>query len=85
MNKSNVTRRKFLAGLGVTAGAAAVVPAFKTMNALASTRSHSALTSTKSSTVKKPTFLAKFHTLQPVKTISRSPGTSRLPLAIRPV
>jgi secreted PhoX family phosphatase len=82
---SKLSRRKFLTGLGLAAGAAAVAgPVLKTVNS-AQGRSDRKLTIAKRRATAKSNLIAKFTGLEPLKMISRVAGTSRLPLAVRPV
>jgi hypothetical protein len=80
MKKSNISRRKFIAGLGVAAGAAAALGTLKSTSISGGGRLAGATAVTK----KRPAVLAQFPRLIPLQKVNRPAGTSRLPLMIRP-
>jgi len=76
MKTSKISRRKFLTGMGVAAGAAAAMPALTSI-----ARRSRRVTASK----RRPSILDALGTLKPVKVISREAETYRLPLSSRTV
>jgi len=81
MKSNTSSRRKFLTTLGLAAGAAAAIPAVKSIEAIQGKKSKMA--SAKGAPKPAP-FLTRFKTLKPMGMIDRTVGTCRLPLASRP-
>lgn len=81
-----LSRRKFLSSVGVAAGAAAVVPVVKSINALGQGGKMAADAKgvAKVSARRHPA-VASLAVLKPVRVLSRQPGTAFLPLSKRPL
>jgi len=75
MKKSSVSRRKFLTGLGVAAGAAALAPAVKSLGAGPNSKGSLLDAWTRPRDTR----------LYPVQILSRKQGSYLLPLAERPL
>lgn len=73
MKKSSVSRRKFLTGLGVAAGAAVLAPTIKPLGAGSKSKGGLLDAWTRPRDTR----------LYPVRILSRKPGTHLLPLAQR--
>jgi len=78
MKKSAFSRRKFLSGMGLAAGAAAVAPSIKGLQ-LSTKHTGDLLDAWK----KPQNALA--HTLHPVRIVFRPTGSNLLPLSRRPL
>jgi hypothetical protein len=77
MKKKSLSRRKFLTGMGLAAGSAALLPNVKTLNA--DSKGKRSLLDAWT----KPTS-AYDRNIHPVRTLSRKPGSHLLALAQRP-
>ena len=78
MKKSSVSRRKFLSGMGVAAGAAALAPTIKTFGAGPKSRGGLLNAWTR------PFMSNDSDTLRPVRILNRKPGSHLQPLTKRP-
>lgn len=77
MKKSLVSRRKFVTGIGLTAGAVALGPTLSNFVSSSSNQERGLL-----GAWSKPTNRTVF--MEPVKTLNRQAGSHRLPLLQRP-